>query len=267
MDLSLYLRVLGRHRRVLFVGLALAVMLSVLSYYRVEAAGVGLPSLEPRKDEVWQSQANVFITEGGFPAGNRIRSDSAGRFTGLALIYSRLAQSDEVLRQIEKDRPLPGVLQAIPLVDTTAGNIPLPMVALFGKAASPEAAQVTASRGLDGFLKYVRASQVAADIPTEQRVQLRVVNAPGRAILIDPRKKTLPIVVFLAVLIATIAAAFVLENASLNRASRGSVEVPESGVQEKPEPVITATPERKKAPAPAPEPEPEPELTPVRRWA
>ena len=273
MELRLYLRVLARHRRVIYIGLVLAVVLSVLSYYRIDAQGV-VPSLKPRKAELWQSQANLFITEGGFPAGSRVRSDSAGRFAGLALIYARLAQSDQVRQQIERDRPLPGLFQAIPIVDATAGNIALPMVALFGKAGTPEAAKATVTRGLEGFVSYMQASQVAARIPKSRRIQLSVINAPQPAILIEPRKKTLPIVVFLAVMIAAIAVAFVVENASRSRAGAFVEVLPDLRLQE-PEAGPEPEPQREPRPAAAPElrterelePEPEPEITRVRRWA
>ena len=265
MDLRLYLRVLARHKLVLVVGLVLALVLAVLSYYRVDAIGMP-PSLEPRKAEIWQSQASVFLTESGFPAGRRTnplvtkqvggqtvtvpRYNAPGSFTGLSPLYARLAVSDEVRRRIAKKGPPFGQFTAAPSVEGTSGlQVPLPIVSLFGKATSANGARVTVARGLAVFLTYVAERQSAAGIPKNQRVQLRVLNAPQPAVLLEPRKKTLPIVVFLGVMIAAIAIAFVLENASRSRAP---VEV-------------VAEPERERQPEL--EPEPEQEVSTIRRWA
>lgn len=286
MDLALYARVLSRHSAVLLIGCAVAFFLATTSYYRVTVDGV-LPEFTPRKAEIWQSQANVYLTEKGFPAGSRAQYNNASRFTGLTGLYARLAQSDQVLKRIERSGPLPGAFQAAPVVDTTAGPVPLPVVALFGKAGSPARAKETLARGLNGFLGYVRANQVAAGIPESQRIELRIINAPESAILIEPRKKTLPVVVFLAVMIAAVAVVFILENASRNRTGVPLEALPElrdSSRQESellPEPLreprATPAPELRPEPRPAraPElsaeqpsaPEPESEPAPVRRWA
>ena len=51
-----------------------------------------------------------------------------------------------------------------------------------------------------------------AEIPDSQRVQVEVLARPRGAVVIEPRKKTLPIVVFLTVLTGTVGLVFVLEN-------------------------------------------------------
>ena len=52
-----------------------------------------------------------------------------------------------------------------------------------------------------------------AAIPPNERVDLQVLQNATAPILLQPRKKTLPIVILLAVLSATIGLAFILENA------------------------------------------------------
>jgi hypothetical protein len=275
MDLPLYFRVLRRHRTVLVIGCVAAILLATLSYYRVSWSGV-MPKLTPRKAEVWQSQAQVFLTQNGFPAGSRTQFGVASQFTGLASLYAQLAQSDPVLERIKANGgPLDGVFQAIPVVDSTS---PLPIVGLFGKGATAASAQSTLDRGLAGFLGYVRASQAAAGIPQKQRVDLQILNAPGQAILIEPRKKTLPVVVFLAILVATLATAFILENrrrGALEEATDdGLGELPASPADISPQPPERPSepaPDLKPAPLPDPEldlePDLEPDVTRVRRWA
>jgi len=286
MDLALYARVLSRHSAVLLIGCAMAFFLALTSYYRVTVDGL-LPELTPRKAEIWQSQANVYLTEKGFPAGSRAQYNNASRFTGLTGLYARLAQSDQVLKRIERSGPLPGAFQAAPVVDTIAGPVSLPVVALFGKASSPATAKDTLARGLEGFLGYVRANQIAAGIPKRQRIELHIINAPESASLIEPRKKTLPVVVFLAVMIAAVALVFILENASRGRAGvplealpelrehsgQGSELLSEPQLEPRvaqapdlrPEPGQGRAPELSPEQQPAPAPESEP--APARRWA
>ena len=51
-----------------------------------------------------------------------------------------------------------------------------------------------------------------ADTPATERVTIQQLARPKEAKLIVPRKKTVPVTVFLSVLVATIALVFVLEN-------------------------------------------------------
>lgn len=282
MDLALYVRVLYRHRAVVLVGFAVAFVLAMSSYYRITVDGL-LPELTPRKAEIWQSQANVYLTEQGFAAGSRAQYNNASRFAGLTGLYARLAESDQVLERIERTGPLRGDFQAAPVFDTTAGPVPLPVVALFGRASTPASAERTLARGLEGFVGFVRANQIAAGIPERQRIELRVINAPLPAALLEPRKKTLPVVVFLAVMIAAVALAFILENASRSRVSLPLETLPDLRRGERSEPELPPESWREPSAAPAPELKPEssperapelrpesgsePEPAPVRRWA
>lgn len=86
------------------------------------------------------------------------------------------------------------------------------MLSLFGTGATPAIAIETADRGKDAFLRYLKTEQAQAGIRQNKRVLVETINEPQRAQLIVPRKKTLPFVVFLAVLFATVALVFVLEN-------------------------------------------------------
>lgn len=279
MDLALYGRVLRRHRLVLLVGTALALVLALSSYYRIDGKGI-LPSLEPRQAEIWQSQANVFLTEPGFPVGRRNiplvtrqiggatvtipRYNDPARYAAVAALYARLATSDEVRRRIAGKGPPFGSLLAFPVVDETGGNrTTLPIISVVGRGGSSAAAKTTVGRGLEAFFSYVAKQQKAAGIAKNQRVRLTVLNAPQPAALIEPRKQTLPIVVFLAVMIAAIVIVFVLENSVR---SQLSVEA----VREAPVEVVAASPPERHPERQLPERQPEPETETavgVRRWA
>ncbi len=257
MDLALYARVLLRHKVLLLLGLLVAVGLAILSYDRVGLDG-GKPTLTPRKAELWQSQATVLLTEPGFPAGRRVldsatklvggqvvavpKFNAPGSYAGVVALYARLAESDQVRRRIEKSGPLAGSFQALATSDPLSPERLLPMVTLFGKASSPQVAQETVRRGMKGFLSYVRREQVAAGIPKRNRIEFQVINAPEPAILVAPRKRTLPIVVFLSVMIAAIALAFVLENSMRRRSV--SVEVLELEPEREADADAAAEPDR-----------------------
>lgn len=234
MDLAVHGRVLWRFRHVAAAGTLLAVILAGLSYYSVGFSGV-MPVLTPAKQEVWQGESRLFLTQPGFPAGRTEQPvtvqtvggvktavpkySDPGRFTGLAPLYASLANSDEVKNlMIRTGGPLDGKVKAIPAADTTYGSVSgLPMIAIFGTAATPEKALSLARRATDTFVTYMRDRQAQAKIPADKRILIQVLNAPTEATLIVPRKKTLPIVVLVTVLFATVALVFMLDNALSRR--------------------------------------------------
>ena len=208
MDLALYTRVMLRHRFVLLGGVVLALVLAVFSYYRVD---LGLPpKLTPRDAEVWQSSASVLLTQRSQVVPVPGVGDPES-LADLASLYARLATSDAVVSKMPRAARAAGSFQAVPSVDRRS-EVGLPVVTLVGISSAPRRAQLVVSEGLRVFLSYVRKQQGLTGVPKKSRVELRVLNSPAVAVLVEPRKKTLPIVVFLSVLIAAIASAFVLEN-------------------------------------------------------
>ncbi len=228
MDLALYARVIWRFRLVVLLGLLLAIALSTLSFVRVTFKG-GAPRLAYRQAEVWQSGERLLITQSGFaegwtnPPGAQpgVPSSVVGgstqtfvatdRFAALALYYEQLANSDSVQRFVHRDRSLRGSYFAQHVTDP-ASRGPLPILDIGGYAGTPEDAIRIARRGVEGFRRYLEQQQIRTGIPTSERVHLSVLNAATGAVISSPRKKTLPIVVFLTVMIAAVGLAFILEN-------------------------------------------------------
>jgi len=250
MDLSLYGRVLWRWRMLLAAGLVAAVGLAILSVYTPTLRD-GRPQLTRRVSEQWRSDSVVYLTYPGFPGGRTSLTPNPLQFNAIAALYAKLANSDAVRRRIIRADSPDGTYSAIPTADTTYGQLtPLPMVTFLGDAPTPEQAKEVTRRATLGFLSYVRGQQRAAGIPERQRVALEVINAPSNAINIKPRKKTLPIVVFLTVLVAAIGFAFVLENLKPGLRLAPSEQVQPAQARDKPE----VTPEERPD-------------TAVRRWA
>jgi hypothetical protein len=217
MDLQLYARVLWRFRRVVVVGFVLAVGLSFLSYFKVDLAG-GSPNITHRESEVWRSDGTLFVTQPGFPWGRiaifeRPKMPTFGdpdRFTDLATLYSYLAQSDAVRQIMAEEAPVKGEILAEPITSSEGDGLPL--VGITAMASSAEAAVELAGRQVEAFSRYLDLEQARSDIPKDARVVIEQVEQPRAAALEVPRKKTGPIAIFLAAMMATLGIAFVLEN-------------------------------------------------------
>ena len=215
MDLSLYGRVLWRFRWLVALGLILAVALSLLSVAKVSSRG-----LSYRKHEVWQSSTTVLLTQHGFPWGRAVvppaqtgATAGPGWLAGLTQLYAQFANSDQVKALMLRDGASKNwTLTAAPVVPPGSSSA-LPVIALAGLAYTPAGAVQATLLGRTAFLQYVKGQQASADIPNNERVDLQVLQNLTPPIVVQSRKKTLPIVIFLAVLSATIGLAFILENA------------------------------------------------------
>ena len=227
MDLPLLFRVVWRFRLLFALGVFLAVTLSLLSYVRVDASD-GL-HVSYREQEQWESLSTLFITSTGFPWGSvtdqvqttpsgadddRAASGvDAGRLTTLAGLYMQLATSDPVLRLMLRDGPIDGQLQTFPVFSTNnSDGSQLPMVTFSAITASPESAMRLAQRHVRAFMTFIEREQVNSAIPADNRVRVQVVRKSQAATLLVPRKKTRPIIVFVAVMSAVFGLIIALEN-------------------------------------------------------
>ena len=222
MDLNLYFRVLWRFRLIVAVGFVLAITVAFATVAKVGADG----SISYRQQPTWQGTTRLFVTQQGFPWGRTVlpgdptsapsTSTSSGlqfadptRLAGLAIYYAALINGELIQRQIRRSFPPKTILSAAAVTDT-ATNSPLALVDVTSVAHSSAQARRVSQEGASLFRSYIADQQASAGIPLKERVLLQVVST--KAEVIAGRKKTLAIVAFLAVLIATIALAFVLEN-------------------------------------------------------
>jgi capsular polysaccharide biosynthesis protein len=234
MDLQVYLRVLYRFRVLVVGGVLLAALLALSSYVSVGSGGITY-----REHQQWEALSTVSIDSSTFILGRAVQPEvlralqqandpqaiedslrdqnpadfaDIGYLTQLATIYQVLATSDGVLRRIRADGggPIRGALQTFPVL--AGGDAPVPMITFSSIASSPEAATSLAHRHLEAFKAFVQDRQNASDIPNDERVVVNVLKEPVSANLLEGRKKTRPILIFLTGLIAVIGLAFVLEN-------------------------------------------------------
>lgn len=229
MDLNLYLRVIWRFRYLVVVGVVFAAVLAGLAMYKVSFHG-GSPKLSYRDQQTYSSNAVLLVTQQGFPEGRTVLPYSVanvggqqtavpsfadpGRFTDLALFYSTLAQSDAVFELAHARNPrLSGSWTASPVTLGGGSRVTaLPLFQITGSAHSPRGAVQMARAGTTAFITYLAKQQAAARVPVKDRILVNVVNEPQGAVLTVARKKTIPIVVFLTVLVAALGLAFILEN-------------------------------------------------------
>jgi hypothetical protein len=226
MDLGLFVRVLWSHKVVLFMGLLLAFVLSALSYVRVDIHDP--TNLQYRQKQQWAAYTTVFVTQKGFPLGSldnqtgtrvTTKSQSANstavdptRLISLAIIYSQLIPSDPVLDIMRQSHPINGTVEAAPVTDPANTSDVLPLISIAGLSDTPADAEALARRATEAFQTYLIAKQAANNVAPDDRVVIWVVNRPGRLKLLADRSKTLPIVVFLTVALATVAICFIMEN-------------------------------------------------------
>jgi hypothetical protein len=228
MDLPLYFRVLWRFRLLVLPGFLVAIALAVLAYGKVDFSH-GLKST-PRAAPVFHVDALLLVTQKGFPWGASQQSYVPGdvakglppvpvgdfsRMSGIAMIYSELADSDTVKALTPLKPTKTEKLFTSPYAPASAppGTV-LPMVALSADAASPSRASALINSRIAAFQGYISSQQSKADLSNRKRVVVQVLRAgnPATALVLSGKKKTLPVVVFLAVMIAVTGLAFMLEN-------------------------------------------------------
>jgi capsular polysaccharide biosynthesis protein len=213
MDLALFLRVIWRFKFLVFGGVILAIALATFSLAKVSIVH-GKPKLTYRKTLTYESGATVLITQRGFPWGSvSANASAASRLTSLASFYAQLASSDAVKERLHLQPGNTGGVTARPVVDMTTGyGLPLPMLEIDGISTSPRGAVELTTSATRAFISYVAQQQQAAGTAPQNRVVLQVMNPAQAPVVVAPRKKTLPIMIFMLVLTAAVGLAFILEN-------------------------------------------------------
>jgi len=224
-DLGLHGTVIRRYWHVGLAGVLLGLALAVLTYARPSWEN-GRPSLEPRAAEVWQTSSTLLLTRSGFPEGRVFAPGDPGRFYQLADIYARVATSDGVMAILRKSGPVNGSISAFNPPSSTSG--PSPVLALSGSARTAAEAVDLTRRAARAFTQYLEQRQRAARIPQAERVRVQVLSNPSSSALVQPRKKTFAIVVFLAALSATFALVYVLESFRRGREATRLTAVPQA---------------------------------------
>ena len=214
MDLRQLGAAVGNHRRVAVLGVVAAIALAFLAQVRVSP--FSSPTFEYRKPVVWSSNVTLQLTQEGFPEG-RVQDVGSRRaaLVSLAPLYARLANTDPVRKRMRKLGPILGGVKVNPVVDDN--NVGLPLIQISSFAFQNTSAATRAKRQADAFIGYIAQEQAQNDLLPKNRVVLEVVKGPSRPSVVVPRKITLPVVVFLSMLIVTGALILALENRARGR--------------------------------------------------
>ncbi len=217
MDLSLFFAVLWRSKRLLIAAVVLAAALAVLAYGQPSFSG-GKPSLKPRGTEVWQSESQLLIAQAGFPYRQSAEASEPARSMGsLSPIYANLANGGLVQAEIRQQLGSTGAVKAQEDVDLAASTF-LPFVTFVATAPTPAVATRLANGAASIFKAFVARQQAATGVPPARRIQLAVVEPGTNAKLVEGHKLSIPILVFLAIMIGAIALVLIRENVRLHAA-------------------------------------------------
>jgi len=226
-DLRLFARVLWRFKFVVGAGFVVAVFLSVLTVSKIDLSH-GAPKLSPRIPPLYASNATLLITQQGFPWGSAVQQFSPaqdnggspamtgdlGRLTALANLYVQIANTDTIKSVVRHTGPRGASISATQTYSFSPGfnSTPLPMITLTGTGRTRADARVASQLGVDALTGYLKNEQAAGNIAKSKRVVVQEIQPPTKVFPLKTTKKTLPIVVFLTVMLAVTGLAFVLEN-------------------------------------------------------
>jgi hypothetical protein len=226
MDLKLYFSVLWRFKFLVALGILFAMALAVFSYAAPNFSGKG-PMLQPRQDEQWVSYSELFVTPKGVPwamvvdgiggSDSKKRDDAPSgnpnRLSDLAVLYAHMVTGDPVRKIILKGGPMHGEIDAAPVLagdSNLAGALPLIRIAAI--ADSDQHALDLVIRTSQAFRTFLAREQAANRIAEDNRVRVTVLKRADKPQLLSGRSMTLPMVVFIAVMIMVSGLCFILEN-------------------------------------------------------
>lgn len=228
MDFRLYGRVLWRFKIIVVTGFVLAVALAMLSVVRISSHG-----LTYRDSQLWSAKMRLQVTQSGFPEGRLYAQRSVGsgttegtpepvspgepvvdpaRFATLAIYYAELITSDPVRKLANRGDGFRADITAIPLRNEDSGVL-LPFIDVVAIGKSKRGTIEYADRTARALNLYISDRQRANEVKSSDRAVVQTIEHPHGASVYRARPKTMPIVVFLAVMFATIGLAFILENA------------------------------------------------------
>jgi hypothetical protein len=229
MNLARHASVLWRFRRVTAVGVVLGISLAIFAGYHVGSNG-----LTPRGTSTYSAVSSIWVTQAGFPEG-RVTLPQApigsvastegedptatededtptfadpGRLSALGDFYSKLLTSDVVLSRVPGHPPA-GAVTASPFASSQGGLL-LPVIQLTTMGPTAEAAQQTNIQVYKALRGYLDEEANRNDIEKSDLVELKVLVAPTIGLVSRP-KPTMSILVFILVMLGTLAVTHLLE--------------------------------------------------------
>ncbi|MGO9760379.1 MAG: hypothetical protein ACLP1Q_03840, partial [Solirubrobacteraceae bacterium] len=190
----------------------LGVVLATLSYGTPSFSG-GKPTLQPRGAEVWHSESQLLITQSHFPYGQAPTATAPQTtLSNLSPVYATLANGTAIQAEIHQQFGASASVKATESLDPAISSA-LPFVILTASAPAKSAATQLAQGAAVIVRNYVEHHQVAGKIPGPERIALSIIQSGGNTKLVEGHEKTVPILVFMAILIGVLALVFLKESA------------------------------------------------------
>lgn len=229
MNLTNMFRVIGRHKLLVVIGIAVALVAALLAAFKLENGGV-----VPRTQVEYRASTHVLVSDpvsvfssrnaaSAIPDG--MSAATARDLASLTVVYAYLASSDELLALVEEQIGALGPDEELtaqqrttqPTSETNTGTYRLPILDIMGTSPDPARAQEISRTAATIFQTYALTQQDAAAVPAEARVQLPIIDE-RRAAPIDGTNPALPVVaVLIGVLLAFLALVFAVDNAQTSR--------------------------------------------------
>jgi hypothetical protein len=231
MNLSRHASVLWRFRRVTAAGVILGIALAVFASYSIGSNG-----LTPRGSESWSAVSQVLVTQPGFPEGrvtlpekqiddaltatgepaveenadpkDQVEFADPARLGYLGDVYAKFVTSDEVLSRVP-GHPVPAQVQASSFASAQGGAL-LPVIQLTTLGATPDAANKMNHDVYTALSDFLQERQKANEIGSAGRIELQMLVSPD-VTLMSGRKPTASVLVFMLVLLGTVAVTHLLE--------------------------------------------------------
>lgn len=248
MSLLSYWKVLKSQRRIVAIGLAVTLLLMVLSLVRISPSGVAL-----RSPRVYIATSTLLLEQSDQVGGGGAAAFQPGAMEYLAGIYAQLAGSNAVRRLV--DPTLKQVLEyGVAREKDDSGN-GLPLIDVSAFSTTPAAAAALANRVARALQNYIVANEASKKGASRAAVSIVVRPLTSDARLFQGIRLTGPLMLFVLGVAATIFAAFTRHNIQLGRRASPPVsETPqpielEAGASElSPEPTAVASSASSKPP-------------------
>jgi capsular polysaccharide biosynthesis protein len=200
MDLRLYGRVVWRFRFLVLGGLLVALALAFLTMFRVGPHGVSY-----RQQKTYRATQTLWLTS----KGSLLDGLKQGNLAQVALQYVNIANSNVVLSRVLKAGPVGGSYQVVQIPGPN--NSLQPLISVTGQSHAPAQAARIAGRVSDALNWWSNLSQNRQNVQPDTRVTISTITPP-RPFVFQGRKLTVPIIIFLSVMIVTLGLAFIFEN-------------------------------------------------------
>jgi len=164
----------------------------------------------------FKAQATLFVTQPGVSWGRLgapVIDDN--RLASLTALYAQLAQADPIRRQLNVNDTTRTFSVAPVNAPQYVSPAILPLLTVTAVAPSSRDSINLANAAANRFSTWLVQQQAAAKVATNQRIQLQLVDRARKATDATHRSRTLPAVIFLGLMAATLGLVFVRENLRL----------------------------------------------------